>query len=91
MIRREAQNGATIIFSTHVIAHAERLCERIAIIAAGKVAFDGSVAEARDRCARSSASAPAHPTARGATAIPARAAKATNRCSSCPKAGPSRC
>ena len=49
MIRREAQNGATIIFSTHVIAHAERLCERIAIIAAGKVAFDGSVAEARDR------------------------------------------
>lgn len=49
MIRREAQNGATIIFSTHVIAHAERLCERIAIIASGKVVFDGSVAEARDR------------------------------------------
>jgi len=49
MIRREADNGATIIFSTHVIAHAERLCERIAIIAAGKVVFDGSVAEARDR------------------------------------------
>jgi ABC-2 type transport system ATP-binding protein len=49
MIRREARNGATIIFSTHVIAHAERLCERIAIIAKGKVAFDGSVAEARDQ------------------------------------------
>jgi ABC-2 type transport system ATP-binding protein len=49
LIRREARNGATIIFSTHVIAHAERLCERVAIIASGKVAFDGSVAEARGR------------------------------------------
>src|SRR6476620_4271766 len=49
LIRREARAGVTIIFSTHVIAHAERLCERIAIIAKGKVAFDGSVAEARDQ------------------------------------------
>jgi len=32
-----------------VIAHAERLCERIAIIAGGKVPFTGLVAEARDR------------------------------------------
>jgi ABC-2 type transport system ATP-binding protein len=49
LIRDEAAGGATIIFSTHVIAHAERLCERIAIIAAGRVRFEGSVAEARDR------------------------------------------
>ncbi|HYE29240.1 MAG TPA: ATP-binding cassette domain-containing protein [Allosphingosinicella sp.] len=49
LIRDEAAGGATIIFSTHVIAHAERLCERIAIIAAGKVRFKGRVAEARDR------------------------------------------
>ena len=49
LIRREARAGATIIFSTHVIAHAERLCERVAIIAAGKLVFDGSVAEARGR------------------------------------------
>ena len=49
LIRREARQGATIIFSTHVIAHAERLCERIAIIASGKVAFDGRVDEARGR------------------------------------------
>jgi ABC-2 type transport system ATP-binding protein len=47
LIRREARDGATIIFSTHVIAHAERLCERVAIIAKGKVAFDGLVDEAR--------------------------------------------
>jgi ABC-2 type transport system ATP-binding protein len=49
LIRREATAGATVIFSTHVIAHAERLCERIAIIAQGKVVFDDSVAEARGR------------------------------------------
>jgi len=49
LIRREARAGATIIFSTHVIAHAERLCERVAIVAGGKVVFDGSVAEARGR------------------------------------------
>jgi ABC-2 type transport system ATP-binding protein len=49
LIRREARAGVTIIFSTHVIAHAERLCEHIAIIALGRVVFDGSVAEARGR------------------------------------------
>jgi ABC-2 type transport system ATP-binding protein len=49
LIRAEADGGATVIFSTHVIAHAERLCERVAIIAAGKVAFEGSVDEARGR------------------------------------------
>ncbi|TXC63176.1 ABC transporter ATP-binding protein [Sphingosinicella ginsenosidimutans] len=49
MIREEAAAGTTVIFSTHVIHHAERLCERIAIIAAGEVRFEGRVTEARDR------------------------------------------
>jgi ABC-2 type transport system ATP-binding protein len=49
LIREEAAAGATIIFSTHVIAHAERLCERIAIIAQGQVRFEGRVSDARDR------------------------------------------
>ena len=49
LIRREARAGVTIIFSTHVIAHAERLCERIAIIGKGRVIFEGSVDEARGR------------------------------------------
>jgi ABC-2 type transport system ATP-binding protein len=49
LIRREARSGVTVIFSTHVIAHAERLCEQIAIIAKGRVAFDGRVDEARAR------------------------------------------
>ena len=49
MIRDQADKGVTVIFSTHVIAHAERLCERIAIIAKGKISFDGLVSTARDR------------------------------------------
>jgi ABC-2 type transport system ATP-binding protein len=49
LIRRQAAAGSTIIFSTHVIAHAERLCEQIAIVAKGRVVFDGRVDEARAR------------------------------------------
>ncbi|MBT2135419.1 ATP-binding cassette domain-containing protein [Croceibacterium sp. LX-88] len=49
LIRNLAANGATVIFSTHVIAHAERLCEGVAIIAGGKVPYAGSVDHARDR------------------------------------------
>ena len=49
LIRSLAEQGTTVIFSTHVIAHAERLCEGVAIIAGGKVPFAGKVDEARDR------------------------------------------
>ncbi len=49
MIRALADDGATVIFSTHVIHHAERLCEGVAIIAGGKVPYAGSVEAARDR------------------------------------------
>ncbi len=49
LIRAQAAKGVTIIFSTHVIAHAERLCEDIAIIAGGKLPFAGPVEEARNR------------------------------------------
>ncbi|MET3724277.1 ABC transporter ATP-binding protein [Sphingomonas trueperi] len=47
LIRGQRDRGATILFSTHVMAHAERLCERISVIAGGKVRFEGSVDEAR--------------------------------------------
>ncbi|SCW63806.1 ABC-2 type transport system ATP-binding protein [Sphingobium faniae] len=49
LIREQARSGVTVLFSTHVIAHAERLCERIAIVAGGRINFEGSVATARGR------------------------------------------
>jgi ABC-2 type transport system ATP-binding protein len=49
LIRQQARAGVTILFSTHVIAHAERLCERIAIVAGGRIRFEGTPGEARDR------------------------------------------
>lgn len=49
MMRGLAERGTTVIFSTHVIAHAERLCDQVAIIAGGKVPFAGPVDLARDR------------------------------------------
>ncbi len=48
-MRKLADKGTTVIFSTHVIAHAERLCDEVAIIAGGKVPFAGPVDVARDR------------------------------------------
>ena len=47
LIRAERDRGATILFSTHIMSHAERLCDRLAIIAKGKRRFEGSVADAR--------------------------------------------
>ncbi|MDO7835873.1 ATP-binding cassette domain-containing protein [Sphingobium sp. HBC34] len=49
LIRDQARRGVTILFSTHVIAHAERLCERIAIVAQGRIRFEGTPGAARDR------------------------------------------
>lgn len=45
-IRNEAAAGRTILFSTHIMEHAERLCDRIVLIAGGKRAFEGTVNEA---------------------------------------------
>ena len=47
MIRGLADRGATVVFSTHVMQHAERLCDHVVLLARGRKAFDGSVAEAR--------------------------------------------
>jgi len=46
VVKDLAKRGRTVLFSTHVMQHAERLCERILVIAKGKKLFDGSVAEA---------------------------------------------
>ena len=46
LIREEHARGATILFSTHVMEHAERLCDQIVLVAKGRKVFDGSVKEA---------------------------------------------
>lgn len=47
LVRAERDRGATILFSTHVMSHAERLCERLAVIAGGQRRFEGTVEDAR--------------------------------------------
>ena len=47
IVLAERDRGATIVFSTHVMAHAERMCDRLAIIARSKRRFEGTVEEAR--------------------------------------------
>lgn len=47
LILAERDRGATILFSTHVMQHAQRLCDRLAIIAGGRRRFEGTVDEAR--------------------------------------------
>jgi ABC-2 type transport system ATP-binding protein len=42
MVREIAARDRTIIFSTHVMEHAERLCDRIILMASGRKVFDGT-------------------------------------------------
>ena len=47
-IRRATADGATVVFSTHVMQHAERLCDRLLFLAKGRKRFEGTIDEARD-------------------------------------------
>ena len=47
IIRDMAKRGRTVLFSTHVMQHAERLCDRILLMAKGRKIFDGTLAEAK--------------------------------------------
>ena len=52
MIRDLAANGSTVLFSTHVMQHAERLCEKVVLMARGRKVFEGPVAQARGAAPR---------------------------------------
>lgn len=52
MVREISDRGRTIIFSTHVMEHAERLCDRIILMGRGQKVFDGTVQEALDHAPR---------------------------------------
>ncbi len=47
IIRDMAKRGRTVLFSTHVMQHAERLCNRILLLARGRKIFDGTIADAK--------------------------------------------
>jgi sodium transport system ATP-binding protein len=48
-IRECRARGKTVIFSTHVMREAERLCDRIAIIHNGRIMAEGTLGELRGR------------------------------------------
>lgn len=50
-IRECRDSGKTVVFSTHVMSEAEKLCDRIGIIHDGKLLAEGSLAELRARFA----------------------------------------
>ena len=44
-----AREGATVLFSTHLMEQAERICERVHIIDQGRTVLDGRLSEIRER------------------------------------------
>lgn len=47
MILAEREKGTTIIFSTHMLAEAEKICDSICLIEGGEVIVDGTLDEVR--------------------------------------------
>ncbi|HUX41424.1 MAG TPA: ABC transporter ATP-binding protein [Rectinemataceae bacterium] len=47
LMRKRADAGGSVFFSTHVLEVAERICDRIGVIAGGRLLFAGSIEELR--------------------------------------------
>ncbi|MCU0638786.1 MAG: ATP-binding cassette domain-containing protein [Candidatus Krumholzibacteria bacterium] len=45
IVRKEAESGTTVIYTTHYLEEAESLCKRIAIIDQGRIHAEGTLAE----------------------------------------------
>jgi len=43
------RRGATVLFSTHLMDQAERLCERVCLISRGRRVLEGDLAEIKQR------------------------------------------
>lgn len=48
MMRKHADAGKTVFFSTHVLEVAEEICDRVAIINKGKILFAGSIEQIKE-------------------------------------------
>lgn len=49
MMREHADNGNIVLFSTHVLEVAEKICDHVFIINKGKIIFDGKLEELKDK------------------------------------------
>jgi ABC-2 type transport system ATP-binding protein len=47
LVRRLADQGMTIMLSSHLLAEVEELCNRVAIVQRGRVVYEGSLADLR--------------------------------------------
>jgi ABC-2 type transport system ATP-binding protein len=47
LVLESAKRGATVIFSTHIMQHAERLSNRLVLLSRGRKVFEGTQEEAR--------------------------------------------
>jgi len=52
VLRREASDGAAVVFSSHQLELVERLCDEVVLIDHGRIAAQGTIAELRSSRAR---------------------------------------
>ena len=45
LIRRLADQGMTVMLSSHLLAEVEELCNRVAIVRSGRIVYEGAIAE----------------------------------------------
>ncbi len=45
LIRRLADQGMTVLLSSHLLAEVEELCNRVAIVRTGKIVYEGAIAD----------------------------------------------
>jgi ABC-2 type transport system ATP-binding protein len=45
LIRRLADEGMTVMLSSHLLAEVEELCNRVAIVRSGKIVYEGAISE----------------------------------------------
>jgi len=45
LIRRLADQGITVMLSSHLLAEVEELCNRVAIVRSGRIVYEGAIAE----------------------------------------------
>ena len=49
MMREHSSKGNVVLFSTHVLEVAEKVCDKVAIISKGKLLFDGTIEEMKEK------------------------------------------